>query len=139
MTKHQASELTRPIIGIENRTAQEVFDIMCDRFTRATQPQSLTIDDETVARLREALEDAESLLALVEHPAIPDPEWAPLVQGLGERIGYGNLMTTASALWRDAGIVPGGEFVAGPCMGSVRATLAKVRAALAAPKHGEVG
>lgn len=24
--------LTRPIIGIENRTAQEVFDIMCDRF-----------------------------------------------------------------------------------------------------------
>ena len=26
------SEMTRPIIGIENRTAQEVFDIMCDRF-----------------------------------------------------------------------------------------------------------
>lgn len=24
--------VTRPIIGIENRTAQEVFDIMCDRF-----------------------------------------------------------------------------------------------------------
>lgn len=22
--------LTRPIVGIENRTAQEVFDIMCD-------------------------------------------------------------------------------------------------------------
>lgn len=28
-------ELTRPIIGIENRTAKEVFDIMCDRFTAA--------------------------------------------------------------------------------------------------------
>lgn len=26
------SEMTRPIVGIENRTAQEVFDIMCDRF-----------------------------------------------------------------------------------------------------------
>lgn len=26
------ADLTRPIIGIENRTAQEVFDIMCDRF-----------------------------------------------------------------------------------------------------------
>lgn len=26
------SDLTRPIIGIQNRTAQEVFDIMCDRF-----------------------------------------------------------------------------------------------------------
>jgi hypothetical protein len=25
------SPLIRPIIGIENRTAQEVFDIMCDR------------------------------------------------------------------------------------------------------------
>lgn len=27
------NDLTRPIIGIENRTAQEVFDIMCSRFT----------------------------------------------------------------------------------------------------------
>lgn len=26
------SELMRPIVGIENRTAKEVFDIMCDRF-----------------------------------------------------------------------------------------------------------
>jgi hypothetical protein len=43
-TQHQAPEVTRPIIGIENRTAQEVFDIMCDRFTRATQPLSLTVD-----------------------------------------------------------------------------------------------
>lgn len=28
-------DVTRPIVGIENRTAQEVFDIMCDRFNRA--------------------------------------------------------------------------------------------------------
>lgn len=28
-------DLTRPIVGIENRTAVEVFDIMCDRFRRA--------------------------------------------------------------------------------------------------------
>jgi hypothetical protein len=27
--------LTRPIVGIENRTAQEVFDIMADRFRHA--------------------------------------------------------------------------------------------------------
>jgi|GEM_PF-5931835 len=27
--------LTRPIIGIENRTAQEAFDIMCDRIRRS--------------------------------------------------------------------------------------------------------
>jgi len=31
MTTH-AEAMTRPIIGIERRTAQEVFDIMCDRF-----------------------------------------------------------------------------------------------------------
>jgi hypothetical protein len=30
--------LTRPILGIENRTAQEAFDIMCDRFRRAALP-----------------------------------------------------------------------------------------------------
>jgi hypothetical protein len=27
------TDILRPIIGIENRTAQEVFDIMCDRFS----------------------------------------------------------------------------------------------------------
>lgn len=32
--------LTRPIVGIENRTAQEVFDIMCDRFRLAALPAS---------------------------------------------------------------------------------------------------
>ena len=30
-----SDDLTRPIIGIENRTAQEVFDIMCDRYRGA--------------------------------------------------------------------------------------------------------
>ncbi|MEW9535665.1 hypothetical protein MRBLRC7O_000875 [Agrobacterium radiobacter] len=36
------SELTRPIVGIESRTAKEVFDIMCDRFKiamSAAEPQ----------------------------------------------------------------------------------------------------
>jgi len=33
-----SSDLTRPIIGIENRTAQEVFDIMCDRIRRSASP-----------------------------------------------------------------------------------------------------
>ena len=28
-------DLTRPIIGIENRAAEEVFDIMCDRIRSA--------------------------------------------------------------------------------------------------------
>jgi hypothetical protein len=29
--KTAIADLTRPIVGIENRTAQEVFDIMCSR------------------------------------------------------------------------------------------------------------
>lgn len=32
------TDLLRPIIGIENRTAQEVFDIMSDRFRSAHRP-----------------------------------------------------------------------------------------------------
>jgi hypothetical protein len=32
------NDLTCPIVGIENRTAQEVFDIMVDRFKRQTPP-----------------------------------------------------------------------------------------------------
>src|SRR5690348_11867738 len=43
--------LTRPIIGIENRTAQEAFDIMADRIKRAHLP-AYTVERE----LREALE-----------------------------------------------------------------------------------
>lgn len=30
------SDLTRPIVGIDFRIPQEVFDIMCDRFRRAS-------------------------------------------------------------------------------------------------------
>lgn len=56
-----AKRLTRPIIGIENRTAQEAFDIMCDRISRALpseQPQPTHDADlrEQIARLRELAE-----------------------------------------------------------------------------------
>lgn len=43
-------DLCRPIIGIENRTPLEVFDIMCDRFRGHLSSQSAE-----VARLKEAL------------------------------------------------------------------------------------
>jgi hypothetical protein len=36
--------LTRPIIGIENRTPQEVFDILCDRLRRYFASQSVPIN-----------------------------------------------------------------------------------------------
>ncbi|WP_028732126.1 hypothetical protein [Rhizobium leguminosarum] len=85
-------------------------------------------------RLREALTEAEETLRLVEHPAFPDPEYHQQVKDLGNRIGFGALMSTASAAWREIlaekGYPIGGEFVAGPCHGTVVDTLAKIRAAL---------
>lgn len=85
-------------------------------------------------RLREALEETEETLRLVEHPAFKDPVHGDEVEALGNRIGYGALMSSASASWRERlarnGGLVGGEFVAGPCHVSVVRTLAIVRAAL---------
>jgi hypothetical protein len=36
LVEQAVESLTRPIIGIENRTPQEAFDIMCDRIRHAT-------------------------------------------------------------------------------------------------------
>lgn len=44
-TMSDDNELLRPVIGIENRTAQEVFDIMCDRF-RSTIERLSAIEQE---------------------------------------------------------------------------------------------
>lgn len=46
-----ATDLTRPIVGIENRTAQEVFDIMCDRLRAASPaPAGVTVPEEITSR-----------------------------------------------------------------------------------------
>jgi hypothetical protein len=47
-------ELTRPIIGIENRTAQEVFDMMCDRIRYAKVPDLIA----HIERLEGLVEEA---------------------------------------------------------------------------------
>ena len=52
-----SDDLTRPIIGIENRSALEVFDIMCDRI-RGAAKASATVD--------ESVRVAAALLALAE-------------------------------------------------------------------------
>lgn len=41
-------DLTRPIVGIENRTAQEVFDIMCDRIRLARTEASAAVKAKTL-------------------------------------------------------------------------------------------
>ena len=48
------SELTRPIISIENRSAQEVFDIMSDRFN--ARITALSAEVEGLTRERDAYE-----------------------------------------------------------------------------------
>lgn len=50
----ESNELTRPIIGIENRSAQEVFDIMCDRIRQALalRTPSDGVSDEMVERFK---------------------------------------------------------------------------------------
>jgi hypothetical protein len=49
----EAKALVRPIIGIEYRTPQEVFDIMCDRF--AYRNAVIETQAREIERLREAL------------------------------------------------------------------------------------
>ena len=80
---------------------------------------------------RAALREAESVFALVESPSFPDPDYQSRIETLGSDIGYGALMAGASAAWRKCGIIPGGEFVAGPCQATVTRTLEIIRAALA--------
>lgn len=93
--------------------------------TLPTEPASVREE-----RLREALEEAEIVLALVEEPALADPYALIEVRELGDRIGYGNLMNTASEIWRSKLDPSGGEFVAGPCRATVNRCLKMIRAAL---------
>lgn len=89
------------------------------------------------ARLREALEQALSVLTLMERPSSPDPQYHAQVKRLGEQIGFGALMTTAEAGWREVlaekGCPTGGEFCSGPCRAIVDKAILEARTALATP------
>jgi hypothetical protein len=87
-------------------------------------------------RLRKALEEAEETLGLVQSKALPDPRHHDQVKELGKKIGFGALMSTAEAGWREVleevGLPFGGEFVSGPCRSTVDNCLSVIRAALEA-------
>jgi hypothetical protein len=82
-----------------------------------------------------ALEDAAEVLGLSERPAFPDPQYHEEVKALGRRIGFGALMHTAEAGWREVlkerGDPTGSEHTAGPCRSTVDDCLKTVRNALA--------
>lgn len=65
------AELTRPIIGIENRTAREVFDIMVDRIRRLEAPADRV--EKLEAALR-ASEDAFEAIRLILIKHLDEPE-----------------------------------------------------------------
>ena len=89
-----------------------------------------------VEPLVEALRVAIGTFALTEREKIEDPQYGEYIRSIGDKIGYGALMSGAQAEWRkrlreDGGLV-GGEFVAGPCYVTVLDTLKHLRAALQA-------
>jgi hypothetical protein len=65
MTKTEMPDLTRPIVGIEHRTAQEVFDIMADRIRSALVSPAITADP--VAYLQKHASFGKEL-SFPEHP-----------------------------------------------------------------------
>lgn len=94
-----------------------------------------------IEALEGALRECIKAFELVERPRRVDPDYGSEVNALGRRIGFGALMSSASASWRAAlaadGDPVGGEFVAGPCHSTVIQTLGIARAALSSQETGK--
>jgi hypothetical protein len=89
---------------------------------------------ERLEKIEAALQDFMDATAPAVIPADRDPVHGSRVEELGESIGYGALMTSASASWRRklilAGTPTGGEFVVGPCMGTLMEVRRRARSAM---------
>lgn len=86
-------------------------------------------------RLRGALREAGEVFALCEHLPRFDRDYGAEVEALGERIGYGAMMSSAQASWRaklERSGFAGGEHVSGPSFATVQRTLTIIRQALEA-------
>lgn len=97
-----------------------------DRLDAMIKDKVRTTDE--IVKLKQQLEEAKAILAECIEPGVfgfkpPSalgPDY-PAVKELGDRIGYGNLMSIASAAWgkklREEHNMPsGGEFSCGPCV-----------------------
>lgn len=114
---------------VRERSAEQIADELTSISNRRIAA------DNRARKLREALVRAETVLALMERPALEDPECASQVQAIGDGVSYGAVMSSAEALWRQylesRGGPSGGEHVHGPARATVEKALAEVRAALA--------
>lgn len=84
--------------------------------TRPREAVLIALVEEAAAeieRLRFALEDGLENAKIQLRGGIADPEITAAVRWLCESHGYGNVMATASRLWRDK--EPHGAFAFGPC------------------------
>lgn len=131
------AKLTAALAEVAERTASmntAVEAMMQAQRDRRTAESALAATKAKLEAAENALNEAEDTLRLVERPAFPDPDYHEHVKKLGMAIGFGALMTTASAGWREfllaKGMPSGSEFVAGPCHATVVSTLKKVRAVL---------
>ncbi len=87
---------------------------------------------EATAEALEAMREAREALQDCAEYKIVDPSILVELRALCERHGYGNVMSSASGLWRQAlGDLAGGEFVAGPCRKTVENRVAALTAAIA--------
>ena len=87
-----------------------------------------------VAALVDAAKDLRDAIAHMAAPARVDPDkyFSEQVKAFGDAFGYGALMTTASALWRQSlGDLQGGECAVGPCVTTAANQLNRLSAALA--------
>lgn len=138
------SQTTNAVIAelMDRRLLNDVDDDLHQEIAEAViQAARLSRPDTAEARLREALEECVEVLELVERPAFVDPDHGDEVAALGDRIGYGALMSSASASWRERleeqDCPTGGEYVAGPCHKTIVLTLEKARKALFPPSGGD--
>jgi hypothetical protein len=94
---------------------------------------------ERIAALEAALVGGISTLSLSERPRQPDPLYHKEVKALGRRIGFGAMMSTAEAGWREVleerGDFVGGEHTVGACRATLDDTLKVMRAALLRDSH----
>lgn len=89
----------------------------------------MTREQRLEAALREFMDITEPAARL----GSPDPDYGPEVKALGDRIGYGAMMASAQASWREM-LKPhgqeGGEHTRGPCYAVLLAAREQAKRAL---------